>query len=553
MKSVSRKALFTTFSLIAICLVIVCPAQAAEFCVSDAAGLQAALTQAASNDEDDTIRIQQGTYVGNFVYASYEANALTIEGGYTSGCASRTIDPANTVLDGNQTGNVLVISTDKATPARIGGVTLQNGVASNGCGGGLYFKATRGNIEISSCMLSVNSAGINGGGVYADTDSGELTMTLIDNTFIGNSADHGGGVYAKTDSGELTMTLTDNTFIGNSAKGGGGVYAYNGTMTLIKNTFIGNSANLGGGVYAYAHSRTYTLILTGNTFTENSGTGVYAKSIYCNLTLTLTNNTFTENSAGYLGGGGVYADVKDKVLALTLTNNTFYANKAESEGGAIRLRLLGTDSIARIYNNILWMNVAPDGADLWIDNDGDNNFLPSPVELFNNDFDQSSTGTCIKIPFTIDPSNLNNVNPLFADPENGDFHLSEGSPCINAGNNSAPELPATDKDGQPRIMDGVVDMGAYECEFLYVEPEGLCGGKLPCYTSIHEAISTSGATAIINIAGGPYEEDLLLDQAKHLTLRGGWDSAFTSQSSNTTVSSMMISNGTTVPDKIILK
>jgi len=42
-------------------------------------------------------------------------------------------------------------------------------------------------------------------------------------------------------------------------------------------------------------------------------------------------------------------------------------------------------------------------------------------------------------------------------------------------------------------MDGVVDMGAYEYqEILLVEQEGLCGGKLPCYTSIHEAIAASG-------------------------------------------------------------
>ena len=66
----------------------------------------------------------------------------------------------------------------------------------------------------------------------------------------------------------------------------------------------------------------------------------------------------------------------------------------------------------------------------------------------------------IEIPFAIDPSNLDNVDPLFVGNDN--YHLKLSSPCINTGDNSAPSLPATDKDGNPRISGGTVDMGAYE-------------------------------------------------------------------------------------------
>ena len=58
--------------------------------------------------------------------------------------------------------------------------------------------------------------------------------------------------------------------------------------------------------------------------------------------------------------------------------------------------------------------------------------------------------------------------PLFVDAKNGDFHLQAGSQCIDTGTNDALELPGTDKDGKPRIIDGdsngqaVVDMGSYE-------------------------------------------------------------------------------------------
>ncbi|MCK4426767.1 MAG: hypothetical protein KAV69_08450, partial [Deltaproteobacteria bacterium] len=149
------RILSIVFSLITLSLLFVSAAQAATFCVSDAAGLHDALSQAASNGEDDIIQIVQGTYVGNFIYASTEAFGVTIEGGYTT-CASREVDPANTVLDGDAAGNVLVLSCpDQAVKFVVDGVTLQNGNASN-----------------------------NGGGLFAKTDNGEVTLT--NNTITGN-------------------------------------------------------------------------------------------------------------------------------------------------------------------------------------------------------------------------------------------------------------------------------------------------------------------------------------------------------------------------------
>ena len=55
------------------------------------------------------------------------------------------------------------------------------------------------------------------------------------------------------------------------------------------------------------------------------------------------------------------------------------------------------------------------------------------------------------------------LDPLFVDPDNDDYHLQPGSPCINLGTNAPPGgLPLTDLDGNPRVICGVVDMGAYE-------------------------------------------------------------------------------------------
>jgi len=74
------------------------------------------------------------------------------------------------------------------------------------------------------------------------------------------------------------------------------------------------------------------------------------------------------------------------------------------------------------------------------------------------------------------------ADPLFVDPDNGDYRLQAGSPCIDAGDNSAvPPDITTDLDGDPRFVDDpdtadtgfgdppVVDMGAYEFQGLTCE------------------------------------------------------------------------------------
>ena len=75
------------------------------------------------------------------------------------------------------------------------------------------------------------------------------------------------------------------------------------------------------------------------------------------------------------------------------------------------------------------------------------------------------------------------ADPRFVDPDNGDYRLSLGSPCIDAGDSTA--VPASvneDLDGYPRLVDAVnyldtgygegpmVDMGAYETEALTPAP-----------------------------------------------------------------------------------
>ncbi|MBL7178028.1 MAG: hypothetical protein ISS66_19565 [Desulfobacteraceae bacterium] len=88
-------------------------------------------------------------------------------------------------------------------------------------------------------------------------------------------------------------------------------------------------------------------------------------------------------------------------------------------------------------------------------------------------------------------------------------------------------------------------------EFLYVEPSASCGGNTPCYGTIQEAITAAGSSAVIKIAAGRYYENLALTSEKALTIQGGWNSAFTIQSSTTTIDSLTVSSGTVTAEYVV--
>ena len=191
-------------------------AHAATSCVATETELLTALFNAESNGEDDLIQFVQGTYVGNFLYSSAESFNLTIEGGWDAGCVSRTVDPTNTVLDGNASGTTLALSSTALSDYVVDGLTVQNGSAS-GNAGGLFVVTAGGDVTLTDNTITGNSTTGEGGGVSV-TDA--TTVTLTDNTISTNSSDNrGGGVYV---TGSRTVTLTDNTISTNSSGNSGG-------------------------------------------------------------------------------------------------------------------------------------------------------------------------------------------------------------------------------------------------------------------------------------------------------------------------------------------
>jgi hypothetical protein len=130
--------------------------------------------------------------------------------------------------------------------------------------------------------------------------------------------------------------------------------------------------------------------------------------------------------------------------------------------------------------------------------------------------------------------------------ETFDGHLKSNSPAIDTGlavGSLGGLIPDHDFEGVSRPKGSGVDRGAYEFEtIIYVDHNGICGGKSPCFGSIQAATDSVSidSRATLKITQGNYDEDLSLDSSKILTLLGGWDSTFTLQSSATTINSMTI-------------
>lgn len=478
-------------------------AGAADFCVTSPAELQDALTVAASNAADDHVKIVQGNYTGNFVYGSTEPNDLIIEGGYSDNCISQTVDANNTVLDGNATGRVITLSApDGNAEFVLRGLTIQNGDATPSGGGGIY--ADLGDdtvIAIDRNRIYRNSASDEGGGLLVEGDFRKIDAQLIGNEITENSAREGGGVRVGSNGGNITFE--QNTLANNEGRtSGGGAYVVSrgqGNLTVKNNEFTANTARLfhagglyvwknsghtvithnviaqnraddgGGGAYIAQLSEDDGMTIAYNLFRGNQsdwrGSGAYVES--SGMHTTIQDNLFTENR-GAIHGGGIYLELEPEAGACLLGNNTFSMNEAQNGAGLALQLTSGGDGAAAIKNNLLWQNQLSSGsdasgADFWIDNDDDEDHVATPFSLLNNNFSQTpGQGYFTTLPILIDPSNLDAVDPVFVNEASGDFGLRATSPMIDAGDTNAGELSETDLAGNPRVVNGVVDIGAYE-------------------------------------------------------------------------------------------
>ena len=111
-----------------------------------------------------------------------------------------------------------------------------------------------------------------------------------------------------------------------------------------------------------------------------------------------------------------------------------------------------------------------------------------------------------------------------------------------------------DPAGKEALIEVLFDDVMVRGKPIFVSQDGLCGGKSPCFTTIQNGIDSADAFAPIYITQETYNENVILDDPKALSLEGGCDTSFTNCLSMTTINgSLTISDGTLVVENIILQ
>jgi Bacterial Ig-like domain (group 3)/MBG domain (YGX type)/Right handed beta helix region len=356
-------------------------------------------------------------------YCSISGNTGIGEGGglYNSGTATMT----HCTVVGN------TASGDGGGLVNVGGTATLNyctlaGNSASGSGAGLA--NTSGSAALANCIVVGNSASDDGGGVY-----NLATTTLAECTVEGNTAsDFGGGLW--NSGAASTMTLTQCTVSGNTATlGAGGLGNVDGLSTVTESTVYGNytgPSGSGGGSFTGPSG---TTILINSTVTGNSA-GVDGGGLYNGGLTRLTNCTISGNTA--ITGGGVFNSFLYAGSNVTLGNTIIAGNTAVIAGPDV------AGAFDSLGNNLVG---ATDGSSGWISSD--------------------LVGT------VADPDNAQ-LAPLG---DNGGptltMALLAGSPAINSGNvalavDAKGNTLTTDQRGAgfPRIVDGTVDIGAYEVQ-----------------------------------------------------------------------------------------
>jgi len=279
------------------------------------------------------------------------------------------------------------------------------------------------------------------------------------------------------------FTLTNGaTPTSGGAYYGGGVYCA-GTDCLVTNCVItGNAAaQFGGGAY---RGSLLNCVINGNR--SLTGGGVYSSS--------LTNCTVTGNNAGTgsgLGSGNAYnclftGNTNASAASFsTLNNCTLVGNFSSGFGAA---------NGCKLNNSIIYYN-----------SNG----------IYADCYQCTLTNCCTPLGFGVFTLPVNSVSnaPSFLDAAHGNYRLQIGSPGVDGGTNIY-VAGTTDLDGNPRIVNGTVDMGAYENQNTgpvhYVKmtngtPVAPYTNWLTAATNIQDAVAVALPGDFVVVSNGIYK------------------------------------------------
>jgi len=259
-----------------------------------------------------------------------------------------------------------------------------------------------GDFTIRHCVFEGNSGS---GAIHCYGSN----STISDCRIVNNGSQ---GDAAGVEISDATVTISNCTISNNQAIGdGGGIRIHDSRVEVINCVITGNSAQMGGGVYCQGYDSTCAV-----------------RFVDCTIA----------NNGAVLYGGGLYFDQSNP----TIENCTLSGNLSSADGAAIFCQ----STTPTILNTIVFANMG--GSAMVFQ---DSTVASITYSDFSNNFNGNFGGELPDSLGIIVTTNANGdscdiyrniyLDPLMVYPDHGDYHLSAGSPCIDAGDPLSPLDP----------------------------------------------------------------------------------------------------------------
>ena len=300
-------------------------------------------------------------------------------------------------------------------------------------------------------------------------------VAIVDNASINTT----GGCYIVDGQGSITYSY----FKFNYCKNGSGLNLNDSKMHISDCRIDSNFALiLAGGLKISGDSSIVERTTLCGNIAEDNGGAIYAS--FGGHT-TFRNCLFSNNTSNSFGGVAMFLGSSASFYNITATGNS--ANFFDG--------IFSSNSSISIVNSI----VAYNGSNL-------DTFNSGTIDVSHSLIEGGWHGT-----------NILDTLPYFTDTSSKDYTLLSNSPAINAGSNDSLSIEDEyDIDGNPRIHQCLVDMGAYEYQGYasgvtkwYVDSsnvDGVCTGTnwASAFSDFQDALDAADAGDTICIAKGTY-------------------------------------------------